>query len=306
MKKRLLAVLLVGTLCLSMLAGCSTSNKDKSGEYVISNDYVNVVTYKGLEAEEYSGVVTDTEINTYIEYIMNYSTEVPDESTVKYTINDLTDEMVKEISANDYNSIVDYKAYIKGVIEEQNKSYYEQNTKDTLFQQIVEASELKTYEKDRLQSYIDYTNDYYKEYAEYLELEFDTFYKDTMGLTSETEYNEFVEAESLKNLKTEYIIQAIAAAEKIEVTEEDINNQIKSYLSDSYFETEEDVLAYITRDEIKTNLQYYQVLNVIFDSAKFVKEVSKPENNETQTSETTSKSSDTSQEENNTQEPVVD
>ena len=74
----------------------------------------------------------------------------------------------------------------------------------------------------------------------------------------------------MENLKTEYIIHAIAEKENIVVSDEEIDNEVQGYIDYGYFSTKEDVLEYITRDEIKTNLEYYQILNVLYDNAEFV------------------------------------
>lgn len=264
MKKRLFTLSLAVILAISTLAGCSK----KDDKYVISNENVDIVQYKGLETEKIEVAVTDTEITTYIEYIMNFTKDEND--TTEYTINDLTDEKVKEISGGDYGNISEYREYIKGVIAQNSEEYNISTAQTELFQSVVENSELKKYDEDRLQNYKDYLNEYYTTYAEYLGHDFETFYKEDLRLSSKEEYDNYVLEESLKNLKTEYIIKAIATAEQINITDEEINAKIKEYITNGSFSTEEEVLQNITKDEIKTNLQYEQVLKVIYDNAKFV------------------------------------
>lgn len=264
MKKRLFTLSLAVILAIGTLAGCSK----KDDKYVISNENVDIVQYKGLEAVKTEVVVKDTEVNTYIEYIMNFTQN--EESTTEYTIEDLTDEMVKEISGNDYNNIADYKEYIKGVIAQNSEEYNISTTKTELFQSVVENSVLKKYDEDRLQNYKDYLNEYYTTYAEYLGHDFETFYKEDLRLSSKEEYDNYILEESLKNLKTEYIIKSIATAEQINITEEEVKAKIQEYITNGDFANEEEVLKNITKDEIKTNLEYEQVLKVIYDNAKFV------------------------------------
>lgn len=267
MKKKLLILTTISALFVSLLAGCA-KNEDNKTSFVISNSNVDVAEYKGLEAEKYNVTVSDSEVDTYIEYVMNYDGVNSVDS--KYSISDLTDEMVKTISGGDYDNIQDYREYIENIIKEQNLTYYEENTKNQLFETIVNNSVLKTYDKDKLQSYIDYANEYYQEYADYLGIDIETLYTETMGFNSEEEYNKYIEDESLNNLKIEYIICAIADAEKVEISDEDVQAQIQSYIDEGYFETKDDVLEYISEEEIKNNLKYYQVLDIIYNSAKFI------------------------------------
>ena len=74
------------------------------------------------------------------------------------------------------------------------------------------------------------------------------------------------------NCKTQYIIHAISKEEGINITEDDINEQIQVYLDSGSFESKEDVLQYITEEDIKTNLMYDKVLELIYNNAVYVPE----------------------------------
>lgn len=295
MKKKILSLVIVGMTVFLTLTGCSNKNKtnDSDVKFVISNENVDVAEYKGLEAEKYNSTVTDAEVDTYIEYVMNYDGN--DTSDSKYSISDLTDEMVKTISGGDYDNIQSYRDYIKSVIEEQNLTYYEQNTKEALFKKVVDNSVLKTYDKDKLQKYIDYANEYYEEYAKYLNEDLEKLYTDTMGFSSKEEYNKYIEEESLNNLKKEYVIRAIADAEKIDIKDEDVDSQVQSYIDDGYFEQKDDVLNYISEEEIQNNLKYSKILDLIYDSAKFVESTESTESSTENTENVTETATQTSE-----------
>lgn len=359
MKKRILATVLCVAMVFGLVAcggkettdtGTETTETESEPyvEIAISNENIDVAKYRGLIADAFDETVTDADVDSYIEYVMNYMytpqenevepievqsavertvdgndteavTEETTEETVAevtsldteavvvveedetadqveliseenevteeshdhsaeigavdevktYTIADLTDTMVSEITMGEYTTIPEYREYIKGVILEENRNYYNENLKSSLFQQVVNNSTLKKYDEAELEEYIKYANDYYVEYAEYLGVEFDAFCKDTMGFADEAAYNDYVREESLNNLKTEYIINAIAEEEKIVVTEEDVEAEINNYITNGYFESEEAVLEYISREEIETNLKYYQILEIIVQSANY-------------------------------------
>ena len=100
-----------------------------------------------------------------------------------------------------------------------------------------------------------------------------------MNIASKEEYENFVYNQALNNLKKEYIIKAIASAEKIEVTEEEIDAKIQEYIDKELFETKEEVEEFITREEIITNIKYSKILDLIYNSATFVDAPVEEENN---------------------------
>ena len=105
----------------------------------------------------------------------------------------------------------------------------------------------------------------------------ETFRKDTMNFETEDEFTNFIHEEALSNLKTEYIIRAIAEKENITVTDEEVDAEIKNYIDNGYFATEEDVLNYTTRDEIITNKKYYKILDIIYENATITPYTGEPE-----------------------------
>ena len=302
MRKRLLSIITITALAATALVGCGkksdssdvTEELKEGVEYVITTDNVKVAQYKGLSIDGYNENVSDEEIDEFIDYVLQYvytpetetaaadanaeaeEGEATDEATdetvsvdTALTHEDLTDDLVVEISDGQYSNIADYREYVKTTIAEQNKSYFIENAKTQLFQQVND-SVLLEYSDEDLQSYIDYANEYYAEYAEYLGVDLETFYKDNMGYETEDDFNNFIKDEALTNLKTEYIILAIADAEGIEISDEDVEAEVQKYITDGYFSTVDEVEDYITRDEIGVNLRYYQILDIIFDSAEIV------------------------------------
>lgn len=285
MKNKFIVLGLIATLTMFSLTGCVKNNGtqgEPKKEYVVSNDYVDVTKYKGLETPEYVSSISEEEVDNYIQYIMNYTAsndkDNPLEPGVILDPNELTDEMVKVISNNDYSTVAEYRVYIKGVIEEQSALYFEEETKDTLFNNIVNESKLKTYDDSRLNEYVVQADEYYKDFAEYLGTSFEDFYTDQLNCDTQEDYDMFLREQSLENLKKEYIIKAISSAEKIEISEEEIDAQIEQYIKDGYFTESSEVTDFISREEIATNLKYQQVLDLIYTSANFVK------SNENQTS----------------------
>ena len=279
-----------------------TANENKT-EYAIENEYVQVANYKGLVADSFDNSVSENEVDEYIDSIIRYyyesqAVEAPAENEdvteeaeeaketeeaeeakeTDETVEDvempthdsLTDEFVVKLSGGEYSDVASFREHIKTVIKNESDAYSIDAIKNSLFYQVVDGSNLISYNDSDLQNYIDYSNEYYAEYAEYLGLTLEAFYQNNLNLSTEDEFNKYVYDEAMENLKTEYIIHAIAEKENIVVSDEEIDNEVQGYIDYGYFSTKEDVLEYITRDEIKTNLEYYQILNILYDNAEFV------------------------------------
>ncbi len=321
MKKKLLSILMIGTMLAVTVTGCGnkkqaetenetqtvTEESSESTEYAIVKDNIKVGQYKGISVNGYDTSVSESDIDSFIDYVLQYTavSETPAEttsedaeteakteteetkeevveetageeataettSTETLTHEQLTDELVVKISDGQYSNVADYRAYVKDVIKAQNESYYTDTIKNDLFETVLKSSVLGTYSEDDLARYVKYANEYYAEYAEYLGIDLNTFITENLELESEDKFNEFVQNEARDNLLREYVINAIAEAEGISITDTEINDEIKKYIDQGYFATEEEVLEYISKDEIGLNLKYYKILEIIYDNANVV------------------------------------
>lgn len=301
----------------------STEETQKKQEFVYTDEHIKLANYKGLETSsslEYE--VTDEDVDGYIESILSSyyaasteTTESTDETkdenekadastettteeattettteetseSKQYKASDLTDDMVKEITSNEYTTVNDYRNYIAESIKQENDTYTKNNVGYELFQTVVTNSELVDYEEDVYQKYYDYSDKYYQEYAEYQETDFDTFKKDMLGVEDDEAYKKLLKDEAELNTKTQYVISAIAKNEGLEITDEEVQAEIQNYIEQGNFETEDDVLNYITKEEIRLNLLYEDEIELLFNNAVYKKATTET----TETDETTATS----------------
>ena len=274
MKKKIFAIFCISMLSVSLLVGCGnkTDLNDTTGQtttvssndFVIENDNIKVATYKGLSVAPYEEV-TDEQVQAFINYNLEYY--YSEKETNPPTYADLTDEMVANLTYGEYIHVEDYVEFTRNLMEEQNREYYKENYSDILFRDVVSASVLKNYTDEELQEYIDYANNYFEEYAANLGIPFETYRKENLGFETEDEYNEYIKNESLDNLKTKFIIEAIADAENIVITQDDIEAEIEEYMEYNGFESREAVLEFVSEEDIIVNLKYYKVLDIIFSES---------------------------------------
>ena len=121
-----------------------------------------------------------------------------------------------------------------------------------------------------MQEYIDYANEYFTEYAQSLNVSFETYRKENLGFETQEEYDNYIKEEALANLKTKFIIEAIAEEENITISQEEIEEEINNYITYNGFENKEAVLEFVTEDEIVVNLKYYKVMDLIYSESVLI------------------------------------
>lgn len=145
----------------------------------------------------------------------------------KKIVPELTDEFVKENLA-EYTSAEDYKESLKN-----------DTSKSMAISKLVDDSEVKTYPKDKLKQVkkqLDTSITYYlSQYGSSL-----SAYLEQMGMT-EDQYKEQVEKTAKDNVKKQLVLNAIAQAEKIEVTKEQYKESLDTYLNANGCKKESDL-----------------------------------------------------------------
>ena len=283
MKKKIFAIFCITLLSISVFTGCGkektvsdntvTETSTKDSKFVIENDNVKVANYKGIEIEpSVIGInpydeITDEQVQAFINYNLEYY--YSEEETIP-TYADLTDEMVANLSYGEYIHVDDYVEFIRNLMMDENKELFKEYASDYLFRNVVEDSVLKDYTDEDLQEYIDYANEYFTEYAQSLNVSFETYRKENLGFETQEEYDNYIKEEALANLKTKFIIEAIAEEENITISQEEIEEEINNYITYNGFENKEAVLEFVTEDEIVVNLKYYKVMDLIYSESVLI------------------------------------
>lgn len=238
MKKKALSIVIIGTMLVLSVVGC--------GDTAQTEATVEVTTQETTEA------AVETPVEAASETTSEDVQEAPSEDD-GYAISkdNIKVGQYKGISADGYDSDSDNLEAIK----------------NGLFDTVISNSELGTYPEEDFNRYVEYSNQYYSDYAEYLKVDLNTFITENLGLESEEKYNEYILDEARKNLLREYVITAISEEEGITISDVEIDEEINNYIEQGSFATEEDVLDYISREEIALNLKYYKVLDIIYDNA---------------------------------------
>ncbi len=151
---------------------------------------------------------------------------------------ELNDAFIKEATDGEYATVDSYKAYLYEAIESSNVEYADSMMYTDLWNQVVANAVIKKeIPQEYLQMKIDKMTENAKSYAEAYGMDFDSFLANYMGL-DEAGFQEETSKYAETAAKESLVLQAIAKAENIEVTKEDLSQAVKEYVELYGYESE--------------------------------------------------------------------
>lgn len=268
-----------------------------------TGDYANIdyaATLDGEEAEDYSGEGEDILVGEgYIypeveEALVGMKTgedktvevsltdeyaeeeDVGKKLSVKVTLNEISVENVPEYNEEfvkentDFETMEEYEEAVKKELQESKEEEYKYAAAEEIMAYLIDNSEFDGYPQelyDECKENYDSSNEYY---ASMYGMEVQD-YLDMFGLDEETQKQEIEE-----NVQYEIVIGAIAQAEKIDCTEQEIADFIKEVYADYGYESEDAFSADYSDDEIGYELIYEKVMDLLYENAEY-KEISEEE-----------------------------
>lgn len=263
---------------------------------VQTGDYVNIdyaASSDGESAEEYSGEQEDVMVGegyiypelekalvgmetgerktVEVELTEEFAEEedVGKKLSVEVTVNDISIEHVPEYNDNfvqentDYETMKEFEDSIREELEGYKEEEYKYSAIDEIMGYIIDNSEFSGYPQelyDQCKDSYDASNEYY---AAMYGIEVAAFL-DAFGLDEETQKQEIED-----NVNYELVIGAIAQAEGISCTE----NDISEYINDNYeyygYEDAESFEADYTSDDIGNQIIYERVTDFLYENAKY-------------------------------------
>lgn len=268
-----------------------------------NGDYANIdyaATLDGEEAEDYSGEGEDILVGEgYIypeveEALVGMKTgedktvevsltdeyaeeeDVGKKLSVKVTLNEISVENVPEYNEEfvkentDFETMEEYEEAVKKELQESKEEEYKYAAAEEIMAYLIDNSEFDGYPQelyDECKENYDSSNEYY---ASMYGMELQD-YLDMFGLDEETQKQEIEE-----NVQYEIVIGAIAQAEEIDCTEQEIADFIKEVYADYGYESEDAFSADYSDDEIGYELIYEKVMDLLYENAEY-KEISEEE-----------------------------
>ncbi|MCR5301442.1 MAG: hypothetical protein K6E49_03280 [Lachnospiraceae bacterium] len=214
-------------LLLVTLTGCKDEALDP-------DDYIKLGQYKGLSVERSSYEVTEEELQDELDMLANAYAE-PDG-----TVPELTDDFIRHISEGKYEDLAAYTAALEEEMKSEYDEFYDLQYYEDLWNMAVDNAEvIKDFPQEFLQKKTERSLISARKYAQSLDMSFEDFVDQKMGMTVEEFNKEAIDYAEVA-AKESMVCAAIAKAENITVSDEDIEKAIKEYVDLGAFSSEEE------------------------------------------------------------------
>jgi len=225
--ERLFRVSAIGFVMI-VLTGCSkTENLDP-------DEYIRLGQYKGLSVEKASYTVSEEELREELDMLANAYAD-PDGKVPA-----VTDEFIRDISEGNFADLATYKEALEEQMKSEYDEFYELQYYEDLWNLAVDnATVIKDFPPEYLRKKTERSIVSARKYAQSLNMPFDEFVEQKMGLTVEEFNKQAVEYANVA-AKESMVLAAIAKAENITVSDEEIEKAIKEYIDLGAFESEEE------------------------------------------------------------------
>ena len=210
-----------------LVCGCSSSQQ------IDPDEYIKLGQYKGLHVDRSSYEVTEEAMQDELEMLANAYAD-PDGN-----VPEITDEFIREISEGSFQDLAAYKAALADQMRSEYDEFYDLQYYEDLWNLAVDNAEvIKDFPPGYLQEKTERSMISALKYAKSLNMSCEDFVSEKMGLTVEEFNSEAIEYAKVA-AKESMVCAAIAKAENITVSDEDIEKAINEYVRLGAFESRE-------------------------------------------------------------------
>lgn len=180
---------------------------------------------------------------------------------------DITDELVKKATNGEYDTIEAYRQSIRENLEKEAVEYADSAMYIDLWKQVVDSSELKGEIPEEL---VNIKTEAIKKNAETLAqsygLDWESYLSQAMGLSQE-EFEEQAVEYAREGAKESLVLMALAKAENIELTPEEISKATKEYVEMYNYGSVQEFMESINMEDFKEYILMSKVQEFLADQA---------------------------------------
>lgn len=169
---------------------------------------------------------------------------------------ELSDEFVKSVSEKS-KTVEEYKEEVKKQLTDQAEENYKSQLHAAVWQKVLENTEVNQYSKDEIKEFSDRMIEQYKSAAQYMGMEYED-YLEQNGTTVE-DFEKQVEDSAKENIKQTLALKAIAEKEKLELSDEEFEKQLKK-MAKSYGYEDVDALKEAAGEEDLKDIALYNIV----------------------------------------------
>lgn len=217
----------------------------------------------GALVGECKTVETEIEDVYYSDYLGQTGTYVVTINKIqKQLIPELTDELIG--NTTDYSTVEEYRQSVyEGLMADAEQQASNEQIHN-LFEKIFEASQFTGLADEDQQSYVDGMISYYTAYASYFGMDIQSF-AEVNGYT----YDDFLKMlqEDAEFMVKEYLLlDAVAEAEKLEVSDQEYTDGLTAYASQNGYESPQDAENELGKEAILRDMRRDKAYSLIVDS----------------------------------------
>ncbi len=254
MMKKITAAALAGTVVL--LTACAGG-----GPKTLSNEYVTVENYQGVEIEKAeAGEVTEEDIDLVVDHMMQGYTaqhDLPKDTKI-------TDAIVKETMSDKAQTVEEYREEIRKQITETKEKAVRTEEETRVWEKVMDNSEVKEYPKDRLKEIKGNLVDLYTTYAQQEGMEYEEYMKAIK--MEDADLDEAAKA----SLKQELVANLIAEKYGLKPSEQDFQKALEDYAAEYKFSSVELLLKTVSEEEMHQMVIRDNVKSWLTDRCKYV------------------------------------
>lgn len=251
--KRMTAVILAAAVM--PLTACAGAGPKK-----LSNEYVTVENYQGVEIEKVEeDEVTEENVDLVVNHMMDSyirKNELPEDTKI-------TDEIVKEELSETAKTVEEYRAELKKQIGETKQKAARTEEETRVWEKVMDNSKVKEYPKERLKEVKENLVDLYEKYAMQEGMEYDE-YMETIKL-EDADLDEAAEA----SLKQELVANIIAEKYGLKPSEQDFQKALEEYAEQYRFASVELLLKAVSEDEMRQMVIQNNVKSWLTDRCRY-------------------------------------
>ncbi len=188
----------------------------------------------------------------------------------KVELPELDDDFAKDVS--EFDTIAEYKADLKAKIEKRHENAADAEFEEKIIEALIEKLDAEIPEA----MYENETENFVRDYDNRLRqsgLDLKTYFQYT-GLTLET-LREQMRPQAEKQVKARLSLEAVAAAEAIEVTDEELAAEY-DLIANTYKIDSDKVREFVDEAMVKADVRVRKAMQVVKDNVKAPKKASKP------------------------------
>lgn len=180
---------------------------------------------------------------------------------------ELTDTVVQSLPNSTAKTVDEYKESVKKQLADYKQQQADYTKQNTVWQQVMDNAELKKYPEGEVEQYVKDATDYYTQAASVNEMELGDFLTSYYNMTEE-DFNTRIQAEAEEVIKREVVVNAIAEAEKLAISDDEYKEGVERYAANYGFSDTAAFEEQYDKDVIMNSLLTEKVMNFVVENAK--------------------------------------